>query len=178
MAHAKNRTDSFRSNLPTNLKARSIWISPPSGTLLFFFNLAEDGSPCLALEIPAHMSQSYHCMRHYIMTMSQTLTKPAWPRATTCVTTASWKYHSTIPLPSLYFGMTKRQFVGRAQNHKTSTTSHIVDFVLHAAQAPTPAWTLFLLLPLLRLHLFPPPCFCQKPMIKCTHLDLYSSIVL
>lgn len=133
MAHAKNRPDSFGSDLPPNLRTPSIWISPPSGTFFFFFNLAEDGSPCLALEIPAHMSQSYQCMRHYIMTMSQTLTKPAWPRATTCVTTAGWKYHSTIPLPPLYFGMTKRQFVGRAQNHKTSTASHIVGFVLHAA---------------------------------------------
>lgn len=85
------------------------------------FNPAEEmAGPCLALEIPAHMSQSYHCMRHYIMTMSQAPTKPAWPGATACVTAASWKYHSAIPLPPLYFGMTKSQRSGRAQHHKMS----------------------------------------------------------
>lgn len=110
------------------------------------------------------MSQSYHCMRHYIMTMSQTLTKPAWPEATTCVTAAGWKYHSAIPLPPLYFGMTKRQCSGRAQNHKTSAASHIM--VLYFLTSPSPPSTTF-------FH----PCFCQKPMIKCTRLDLYSSIV-
>lgn len=174
MEHAKNCPDSFGSDLPSNLRTRSIWISAPSGTFFFLsFNLAEDGSPCLAREIPAHMSQSYQCMRHYIMTMSQTLTKPAWPRATTCVTAAGWKYHSTIPLPPLYFGMTKRQFVGRAQNHKASTASHMVGFcaswppLTHLPPAPPP-----------QAAFIPPPCFCQKPMIKCTHLDLYSSIVL
>lgn len=177
MKHAKNCLDSIGSDLPPNRRTRSIWISAPSGRFFFFFflfpfNLAEDGSPCLAREIPAHMSQSYQCMRHYIMTMSQTLTKPAWPRATTCVTTVGWKYHSTIPLPPLYFGMTKRQFVGRAQNHKASTASHIVGFV--------PPSTLTHLPPILPPHaaFIPPPSFCQKPMIKCTHLDLYSSIVL
>lgn len=138
MEHAKNCPDSFGSDLPPNPRTRSIWISAPSGTF-FFFNLTEDGSPCLAREIPAHMSQSYQCMRHYIMTMSQTLTKPAWPRATTCVTTAGWKYHSTIPLPPLYFGMTKRQFVGRAQNHKASAMSHIVGFVLPAPPSYPPS---------------------------------------
>lgn len=150
--HAKNCPHSFGTDLPSNLRTQSIWISAPSGTFFFSFNLAEDGSPCLAREIPAHMSQSYQCMRHYIMTMSQTLTKPAWPRTTTCVTTAGWKYHSTIPLPPLYFGMTKRQFVGRAQNHKASTASHMVGFVLPAPLSPT-----FFLLPLPRLHLFPLP---------------------
>ena len=121
-------------------------------------------APSLELEIPAHMSQSYHCMRHYIMTMSQTLTKPAWPEATTCVTAAGWKYHSVIPLPLLYFGMTKGQCSGRARNHKTSAASHIM--VLHFLTAASPPPTTF-------LH----PCFCQKLMIKCTCLDLYSSIV-
>lgn len=110
------------------------------------------------------MSQSYHCMRHYIMTMSQTLTKPAWPEATTCVTAAGWKYHSAIPLPLLYFGMTKSQCSGRAQNHKTSVASHIM--VLYFLTSASPPSTTF-------FH----PCFCQKPMIKCTCLDLYSSIV-
>lgn len=177
MEHAKNCAGSFGSDLPLNLRPRSIWISAPSGRFLFLFffpfNLAEDGSPCLAQEIPAHVSQSYQSMRHYIMAMSQTLTKPAWPRATTCVTTAGWKYHSTIPLPPLYFGMTKRQFVGRAQNHKASTAGHIVGFVL-------PAALLTHLPPGLppQAAFIPPPSFCQKPMIKCTHLDLYSSIVL
>lgn len=69
------------------------------------------------------------------MTMSQTLTKPAWPEATTRVTTAGWKYHSTIPLPPLYFGMTKRQCSGRAQNHKTSVASHIM--ALHLLSPPS-----------------------------------------
>lgn len=46
-----------------------------------------NGSPCLALKIPARMSRTCHCMRHYIMSMSQTGTKPAWPGAPTCVTT-------------------------------------------------------------------------------------------
>lgn len=111
------------------------------------------------------MSQSYHCMRHSITTMSQTLTKPAWPEATTCVTAAGWKYRSVIPLPPLYFGMTKSQCAGRAQNYKTSVASHIM--VLHFLSfTPTPFYTTF-------FH----PCFCQKPMIKCTCLDLYSSIV-
>lgn len=98
------------------------------------------------------------------MTMSQTLTKPAWPEATTCVTAVGWKYHSTIPLPLLYFGMTKRQYSGRAQNHKTSEASHIMALHFLTSASP-PSATFF--------H----PCFCQKPMIKCTHLDLYSSFV-
>ena len=110
------------------------------------------------------MSQSYHCMRHYIMTMSQTLTKPAWPEATTCVTAAGWKYHSAIPLPPLYFGMTKSQCSGRAQNRKMSVASHIM--VLRFLSSASPPLTPF-------FH----PCFCQKLMIKCTCLDLYSSIV-
>lgn len=110
------------------------------------------------------MSQSYHCMRHYIMTMSQSLTKPAWPEATTCVTAVGWKYHSAIPLPLLYFGMTKSECSGRAQNHKTSVASHIM--VLHFPTSASPPSTTF-------FH----PCFCQKPVIKCTRLDLYSSIV-
>lgn len=61
--------------------------------------------------------------------MSQALTKPACPKATTCVTTTGWKYHSAIPLPPLYFGMTKSQRSGRAQNHKASEAPHIM--VLH-----------------------------------------------
>lgn len=99
-----------------------------------------NGGPCLELEIPAHMSQSYHCMRHYIMTMSQALTKPAWPEATTCVTAAGWKYHSAIPLPPLYFAMTKRQCSGRARNHKTSVASHIMalHFLTSALPPPRP----------------------------------------
>lgn len=116
--------------------------------ICFSFNLVEDGSPCLALEIPAHMSQSYQCMRHYIMTMSQTLTKPAWPRATTCVTTAGWKYHSSIPLPPLYFGMTKRQFVGRAQNHKS-----LCGFCASYPPLSHPCSVFFIP----KLHLFPLP---------------------
>ena len=111
------------------------------------------------------MSQSYQCMRHYIMTMSQTLTKPAWPGATTCVTTAGWKYHSTTLSPLLYFGMTKRLCSGRAQNHKTSVASHIVASHFPARLHPLPGNTFF--------H----PCFCHKPTIKCTHLDLYSFIL-
>lgn len=110
------------------------------------------------------MSQSYQCMRHYIMTMSQTLTKPAWPEATTCVTRAGWKYHSTIPSPPLYFAVTKRQCFGRAQNHKMSVASHIMALNIHTPASP-PSTT------------FTRPCFCQKPMIKCTPLDLYSFIV-
>lgn len=108
------------------------------------------------------MSQSYHCMRHYITTMSQTLTKPAWPGATTCVTAAGWKYHSAIPLPPLYFGMTKSQCAGRAQNYKASEASHIMvlHFPFRTPAPPTPLITF--------LH----PCFCQ-----CPCLDLYSSTV-
>lgn len=71
------------------------------------------------------------------MTMSQTLTKPAWPGATTCVTAAGPKYHGAIPLPLLYFGMTKSQHFGRAQNHKTSVASHIM--VLHFFTAAFPS---------------------------------------
>ena len=105
-------------DLRLNQRTQSIQ-STPSG--MVFNPTGEMAARVLALEIPAHMSQSYHCMRHYIMTMSQTLTKPAWPEATICVTAAGWKYHSAIPLPPLYFGMTKRQCSGRAQNHKTSS---------------------------------------------------------
>lgn len=75
------------------------------------------------------------------MTMSQTLTKPAWPKATTCVTAAAWKYHSTIPLPPLYFGMTKSQRSGRAQNYKASEASPIM--VLHFLSSASPLPQLF-----------------------------------
>lgn len=73
------------------------------------------------------------------MTMSQTLTKPAWPEATTCVTAVGWKYHNAIPLPPLYFGMTKRQCSGRAQNHKMSIATHIM--VLHFLTSASPPST-------------------------------------
>lgn len=96
--------------------------------------------------------------------MSQPLTKPVWPKATTCVTTADCKYHSATPLPLLYFGVTKSRHSGRARNHKASEAGHIM--VLHfLASTSTSLAYIF--------H----PCFCQRPMIKCARSDLYSSIV-
>lgn len=77
------------------------------------------------------------------MTMSQTLTKPAWPKATTCVTAAAWKYHSTIPLPPLYFGMTKSQRSGRAQNYKASEASPIMVLHFLTSASPPPSTIFF-----------------------------------
>lgn len=132
--HVRNVCDSIGLDLFLNQRTQSIHCTPLG---MVFNPAAGNGGPCLALEIPAHMSQSYHCIRHYIMTMSQTLTKRAWPAATTCVTAAGWKYCSAIPLLRLYFGMTKSQHSGRGQNHKTSVASHFV--VLHFLTSTSPS---------------------------------------
>lgn len=118
------------------------------------------------------------------MTMSQALTKPAWPEATTCVTAAGWKYHSTIPLPALYFGMTKRPFSGRARNHKASIATHIMALHFLATAALTPpasvkAWDQTHPLRFIKFHCalatFP---FHPSSPTSCTVLPVPSSFAL
>lgn len=100
-------------------------------------------------------------MRHYITTMSQTLTKPTWPEATTCVTTAAWTYHSTVPSPLLYIGMTKKQYSGCAHNHKLSGARQIM--AIHLLTTVLPLSTTY-------FHC----CFCHQAMIKCTLIYVVS----
>lgn len=96
-------------NIPWNLRPQSIQ-SSPSGMV---FNPTRKWQPVSGSENTSDMSQTCQCMRHYIMSMSQTGTKPAWPGAPTCVTTTGL---DTSQLST--FAMKKGR--RRAGNHKPS----------------------------------------------------------
>lgn len=90
-------------NIPWNLRPHQ------SRVLLreWFLIQPGNGRPCLAL---AHKSQTCQCIRHSIMSMTQTGTKPAWPEALTCVPTTGLdtSQHSAFATPQTSFGASRR----------------------------------------------------------------------